>query len=254
MIWSGSAELFGSCLSREPVTTMSLPLSPWSVGVAAPVGVAAGGVVWSLPVVCAKAAPGSAHKAASAVPEANTRRSEVEPAMTESPLSRRAPRRSVHIKQQNCHIAPPLFLTHGKQGHFCAKSAQNVARVQHDGIDAAAVAGERKRNDKGSRDAIDRQPTRAGRGMTATAGQIEAQAIVPRDWRRYGLYLLLGFAAGLPFYMFNAVLLYRLAKHNIDIGTVGFFAWVALLPTFKIDSEPLLDMYDAQGVARFRGT
>src|SRR3569623_2013935 len=73
--------------------------------------------------------------------------------------------------------------------------------------------------------------------MTATAGQIEAQAIVPRDWRRYGLYLLLGFAAGLPFYMFNAVLLYRLAKHNIDIGTVGFFAWVALLPTLKFAAD-----------------
>jgi len=89
--------------------------------------------------------------------------------------------------------------------------------------------------------------------MTATAGQIEAQAIVPRDWRRYGLYLLLGFAAGLPFYMFNAVLLYRLAKHNIDIGTVGFFAWVALLPTFKFAWAPLLDKFDAPGFARFFG-
>jgi len=70
---------------------------------------------------------------------------------------------------------------------------------------------------------------------------------------RLALYLLLGFAAGLPFYMFNAVLLLRLAKHGVDIVTVGFFAWVALLPTFKFAWAPLLDKYDVPGFGRFWG-
>ena len=67
------------------------------------------------------------------------------------------------------------------------------------------------------------------------------------------LYLLLGFAAGLPFYMFNAVLLLRLARHGVDLVTVGFFAWVALLPTFKFAWAPLLDKYDVPGFGRFWG-
>ncbi|WP_404334812.1 permease [Sphingomonas sp. MMS12-HWE2-04] len=70
---------------------------------------------------------------------------------------------------------------------------------------------------------------------------------------RLALYLLLGFAAGLPFYMFNAVLLLRLARHGVDIVTIGFFAWVALLPTFKFAWAPLLDKYDVPGFGRFWG-
>lgn len=88
--------------------------------------------------------------------------------------------------------------------------------------------------------------------MTAIAIDPVAQPL-PRDWRRLALYLLLGFAAGLPFYMFNAVLLLRLAKHGVDIVTVGFFAWVALLPTFKFAWAPLLDKYDVPGFGRFWG-
>ncbi|WP_332805295.1 permease [Sphingomonas sp. RT2P30] len=65
--------------------------------------------------------------------------------------------------------------------------------------------------------------------------------------------MLLGFSAGLPFYMFNAVLLLRLARHGVDIVTVGFFAWVALLPTFKFAWAPLLDRYDVPGFGRFWG-
>ncbi|QDZ09249.1 AmpG family muropeptide MFS transporter [Sphingomonas panacisoli] len=53
--------------------------------------------------------------------------------------------------------------------------------------------------------------------------------------------------------MFNAVLLLRLAKHGVDIVTVGFFAWVALLPTFKFAWAPLLDKYDVPGFGRFWG-
>ncbi|MDB5711305.1 MAG: muropeptide transporter [Sphingomonas bacterium] len=92
--------------------------------------------------------------------------------------------------------------------------------------------------------------------MTAIAGEfpdiVSADAVVaPRS--RLLLYLLLGFSAGLPFYMFNAVLLLRLARHDVDIVTVGFFAWVALLPTFKFAWAPLLDRYDVPGFGRFWG-
>jgi PAT family beta-lactamase induction signal transducer AmpG len=71
--------------------------------------------------------------------------------------------------------------------------------------------------------------------------------------RRMGLYLLLGFSAGLPFYMFNAVLTLRLARHGIDISVIGFFAWVALLPTFKFAWAPLLERLDVPGFGRFWG-
>jgi PAT family beta-lactamase induction signal transducer AmpG len=83
-----------------------------------------------------------------------------------------------------------------------------------------------------------------------TGGRLAAQ---PQGARLLALYLLLGFSAGLPFYMFNAVLLLRLARHGVDPVTVGFFAWVALLPTFKFAWAPLLDKYDVPGFARIWG-
>ena len=70
---------------------------------------------------------------------------------------------------------------------------------------------------------------------------------------RLALYLLLGFSAGMPFYMFNAVLTLRLARHGVDIVLIGFFAWVALLPTFKFAWAPLLDRFDIPGFGRFWG-
>jgi len=71
--------------------------------------------------------------------------------------------------------------------------------------------------------------------------------------RTLALYLLLGFSAGLPFYMFNAVLTLRLARHGVDIVVIGFFAWVALLPTFKFAWAPLLDRFSIPGFAGFFG-
>ena len=71
--------------------------------------------------------------------------------------------------------------------------------------------------------------------------------------RLLGLYLLLGFSAGLPFYMFNAVLTLRLARHGVDIALVGFFAWVALLPTFKFLWAPLLERWRVPGFGRIWG-
>ena len=70
---------------------------------------------------------------------------------------------------------------------------------------------------------------------------------------RLALYLLLGSSAGLPFYMFNAVLFLRLARHHVDIVLIGFFAWVALLPVFKFLWAPLLDRFDIPGFSRFWG-
>lgn len=78
-------------------------------------------------------------------------------------------------------------------------------------------------------------------------------APVPRDWGRFALYLLLGFSAGLPFYMFSTVLTARLTDHGVVIAVIGFFAWVQLLPTFKFIWAPLLDRYDVPGFARFWG-
>jgi MFS transporter, PAT family, beta-lactamase induction signal transducer AmpG len=92
-------------------------------------------------------------------------------------------------------------------------------------------------------------PQRSGTSQTIRS---ETAAVRP-GWGRLALYLLLGFSAGLPFYMFNAVLLLRLARHGVDIVTTGYFAWVALLPTFKFAWAPLLDRYDVPGFGRFWG-
>ena len=70
---------------------------------------------------------------------------------------------------------------------------------------------------------------------------------------RLALYLLLGASAGLPFYMFNAVLFLRLAQHKIDIVLIGFFAWVALLPVFKFLWAPVVDRFEIPGFSRFWG-
>jgi len=70
---------------------------------------------------------------------------------------------------------------------------------------------------------------------------------------RLALYVLLGFSAGLPFYMFSTVLALRLTQHGVGLVVIGFFAWVTLLPTFKFLWAPLLDRFDAPGFGRFWG-
>ena len=85
-------------------------------------------------------------------------------------------------------------------------------------------------------------------GSVASAGRV-----VPRGVGRQALYVLLGFSAGLPFYMFSTVLMVRLAEHGVALAIIGFFAWVQLLPTFKFLWAPLLDRYDVPGFARFWG-
>ena len=70
---------------------------------------------------------------------------------------------------------------------------------------------------------------------------------------RLALYALLGFSAGLPFYMFSTVLALRLTEHGVGLVVIGFFAWVTLLPTFKFLWAPLLDRFDVPGFGRFWG-
>lgn len=82
----------------------------------------------------------------------------------------------------------------------------------------------------------------------APAGQV-----VPKGFGRQALYVLLGFSAGLPFYMFSTVLSLRLQAHEVGLVVIGFFAWVQLLPTFKFLWAPLLDRYEVPGFGRFFG-
>jgi MFS transporter, PAT family, beta-lactamase induction signal transducer AmpG len=87
--------------------------------------------------------------------------------------------------------------------------------------------------------------------MATASGKSESPPLSGR--RLLGLYLLLGFSAGLPFYMFTAVLSLRLALHGVDVAIIGFFAWVALLPTFKFLWAPLLERWSVPGFTRYWG-
>ncbi len=91
--------------------------------------------------------------------------------------------------------------------------------------------------------------------MTATATiAVTPTAAAPHPGRRAMLvYGLLGFAAGLPFYMFSTVLALRLQAHGVALTVLGFFAWVQLLPTLKFVWAPMLDRYDIPGFGRFWG-
>ncbi|WP_374943227.1 permease [Sphingomonas sp.] len=89
--------------------------------------------------------------------------------------------------------------------------------------------------------------------MTAASTFDEAPPAALHGAGRLAVFGLLGFSAGLPFYMFSTVLTLRLAEHGVALAVIGFFAWVQLLPTFKFAWAPLLDRYDVPGFARFWG-
>ena len=80
-----------------------------------------------------------------------------------------------------------------------------------------------------------------------------AEPAVRKGIGRQALYVLLGFSAGLPFYMFSTVLALRLAEHGVGLVVIGFFAWVQLLPTFKFFWAPMLDRFEVPGFGRFWG-
>lgn len=87
----------------------------------------------------------------------------------------------------------------------------------------------------------------------AQSNAASAGPVVPSGFGRQALYVLLGFSAGLPFYMFSTVLSLRLQAHEVGLVVIGFFAWVQLLPTFKFLWAPLLDRYEVPGFGRFWG-
>ncbi|GGE72072.1 MFS transporter [Sphingomonas prati] len=89
--------------------------------------------------------------------------------------------------------------------------------------------------------------------LAATAVHSDDIAKPATDRRGMLLYGLLGFAAGLPFYMFSTVLVLRLQAHGVALTVLGFFAWVQLLPTLKFVWAPLLDRYDIPGFGRYWG-
>ena len=91
-------------------------------------------------------------------------------------------------------------------------------------------------------------------GPTLAAMHATRTIVDPPAKGRLALFGMLGFSAGLPFYMFSTVLALRLAEHGVALAVIGFFAWVQLLPTFKFAWAPLLDRYDVPGFARFWGT
>ena len=80
-----------------------------------------------------------------------------------------------------------------------------------------------------------------------------APSVVPEGLGRRALYIMLGFSAGLPFYMFSTVLSLRLQAHEVGLVVIGFFAWVQLLPTFKFIWAPMLDRFEVPGFGRFWG-
>ena len=76
---------------------------------------------------------------------------------------------------------------------------------------------------------------------------------IDSGFRRMLLFGLLGFSAGLPFYMFSTVLALRLQSHGVALAIIGFFGWVQLLPTMKFLWAPLLDRYGVPGFGRYWG-
>lgn len=95
-----------------------------------------------------------------------------------------------------------------------------------------------------------------GHGAHSPAA-IANNPLPPPDLRpgfgRLALYGMLGFSAGLPFMLFSSVLFLRLARNGASLGVIAFFAWVALLPTFKFAWAPLLDRLAIPGFGRFWG-
>jgi PAT family beta-lactamase induction signal transducer AmpG len=87
----------------------------------------------------------------------------------------------------------------------------------------------------------------------APAERPAAAQVVPKGMGRQALYIMLGFSAGLPFYMFSTVLSLRLQAHEVGLVVIGFFAWVQLLPTFKFLWAPMLDRFEVPGFGRFWG-
>jgi MFS transporter, PAT family, beta-lactamase induction signal transducer AmpG len=82
-------------------------------------------------------------------------------------------------------------------------------------------------------------------------GSSSAERRPPRSLT--ALFLLLGFSAGLPLYLYTSVLFLRLARNGVDLTVIGFFVWAGLLPSFKFLWAPAIDRLSVPGFARFWG-
>lgn len=67
------------------------------------------------------------------------------------------------------------------------------------------------------------------------------RALASLGWRRAGVMLLLGFAAGLPILLVFSTLSAWLRIEGVSRTEIGFFAWAGLAYTFKFVWAPLVD-------------
>lgn len=67
------------------------------------------------------------------------------------------------------------------------------------------------------------------------------QALASLGWRRAGVMLLMGFAAGLPILLVFSTLSAWLRIEGVSRTEIGFFAWAGLAYTFKFIWAPLVD-------------
>ena len=65
--------------------------------------------------------------------------------------------------------------------------------------------------------------------------------------------LLLGFSSGLPFLLVGGTLKAWLARAGVDLGVVGFFAFVRVPYTWKLIWSPVFDRYQILNLGRRRG-
>ena len=72
-----------------------------------------------------------------------------------------------------------------------------------------------------------------------------------KPYQKYLSITLLGFASGLPYMLIFSTLATWLADINVDIKTIGFFAWVVLTYSLKVFWAPLIDNFSIPILNKF---
>ncbi|MEM6794017.1 MAG: MFS transporter, partial [Acidobacteriota bacterium] len=70
--------------------------------------------------------------------------------------------------------------------------------------------------------------------------------------RRLLVLLFLGFSSGLPYMLMLSSLKIWLRREGIDLGTIGYFSWVAMIYNFNFLWAPLLDRFVPTRLGRRR--
>ena len=91
-----------------------------------------------------------------------------------------------------------------------------------------------------------------------TLGEASGLTALLQSMKRYGrvrsiVMLLLGFSAGLPFYMIYQNLSLWLAEAGVSKGEIGLFAWTGFAFTFKFLWAPAIDRVPAPFLEKFVG-